>query len=75
MGLFNYVDYEVACPKCGAPVSGFQTKDGDCCMDTVKPHQVSNFYSSCDKCGFWVEYKEVENPDKKFELVVKNDNL
>ena len=51
MGMFDYVDFEMDCPKCGARVKDFQTKDLDCLMETVSPRQVSEFYGDCDACG------------------------
>lgn len=56
MGMFDYVVFEVPCPNCGKTVKGFQSKDGDCLMETVKPWTVSNFYTSCT-CGTWIEYR------------------
>ena len=68
MGMFNYVNYECVCPVCHAKVDGFQTKDGELQLDTVEPTSVPNFYSTCGKCGCWLELtaKEILN----FELVV-----
>ena len=54
--MYNYVDYECACPVCHAKVDGFQTKDGDLFFDTVMPERVANFYTSCGKCGCWIEF-------------------
>ena len=56
MGLFNYVDYECDCPRCGQKIEGFQTKDGDPYLVTVNPWEVNNFYSGCKGCGVWIEY-------------------
>jgi len=57
MGMFDYVDYECVCPVCHSKVEGFQSKDHDCTLATLDPCQVSNFYSSCDKCGCWIDFK------------------
>ena len=57
MGMFDYVNYECICPVCKSKVSGFQTKDGDCVLDTLQPTSVLHFYSSCDKCGCWIDFK------------------
>lgn len=56
MGLFDYVNYEMPCPKCGTEITEFQTKDGDSYMKTVEYWQVGNFYGSCPKCEAWVEF-------------------
>ena len=56
MGMFDYVNFECVCPVCKSKVDGFQTKDGDCVLDVVEPTEVSNFYSSCGKCGCWIDY-------------------
>ena len=55
MGMFDYVDYECPCPDCEAPVTDFQSKDGDCTLSLIPPDTVSNFYGSCSVCGIWVE--------------------
>ena len=57
MGMYDNIDFECACPVCHAKVIGFQSKDGECLNDTLQPNEVSNFYSSCDKCGCWIEFK------------------
>jgi len=56
MGMFDYIKFEMACPKCGAKVSGFQSKDGPCCLIELEYWEVDNFYSSCPQCQTWIEY-------------------
>ena len=56
MGMFNYVDYEMICPVCYNKISEFQTKDGELELKTVKPHEVTNFYTTCPVCGCWIEF-------------------
>ena len=51
MGMYDEIDYECTCPVCKEKVTGFQSKDGDCLLDTLSPKQVDNFYSNCRKCG------------------------
>jgi len=60
MGMF---DYECSCPVCHGKVDGFQTKSGDCLLKTLNPREADNFYSSCKKCGCWIEFtaKKVTN--------------
>ncbi len=59
MGMFDYVSFEMDCPKCGSRVGGWQSKDGPCVMDTISPEEVADFYSSCDKCKTWIEFARV----------------
>jgi len=54
MAMFNYVNFEMPCPKCGKTVRGFQTKDGDLTMDLVEIEAVVTMYSRCE-CGHWIE--------------------
>ena len=69
MGMFDWVRMPTTmnCPKCGAAVSGFQTKDGKradaegVCgfLDTITPAEVEeggSIMSHCDRCGEWIEY-------------------
>jgi len=55
MGMFDQVNFEMPCPKCGETLRDFQTKDAECALDTIEPDGVANFYSGC-KCGQWVEF-------------------
>jgi len=57
MGMFDWVNVpeEVRCLECGAVISGWQTKDTDCLLETVQLNQVWRFYTIC-KCGAWTEY-------------------
>lgn len=59
--MFDWVEFETECPKCKAKMNGFQSKDLFCELVKVKPWEVSNFYSSCDNCGTWVEYARKHN--------------
>jgi hypothetical protein len=54
--MFDYVNFECVCPVCKSNVSGFQTKDSDCLLETVEPSAVRHFYSSCSKCGCWINF-------------------
>ena len=58
MSLFDYVEYEAECWKCGKPLHEFQTKDGDLPqMATLKPDDVERFYTYCRECGAWNEFQ------------------
>lgn len=63
MGMYDEVDFECTCPVCKSKVTGFQSKSGGCILDTLKPTQVANFYSSCGKCGCWIDFnaKKITN--------------
>lgn len=62
MGMFDYVDVggAVDCPYCDKPITTkWQSKDGDCMMDTVHWTKVWDFYTNCPHCMAWVEYRRV----------------
>ena len=56
MGMFDNIKFKTKCPNCGNEVDDFQSKDGGCNLNTLNYWDVDNFYSSCDKCGTWIEY-------------------
>lgn len=72
MGMFDWVNYECDCPKCGAKVTGFQSKDSTCELNDLKPTEVSNFYSSCDECHVWIEFNRIVQPTENYTMVVKS---
>ena len=53
MGMLDYVAYKAKCRKCGNMLDDWQSKDGDCLMDTIHPEAVNLFYTSCNECGAW----------------------
>ena len=55
MGCFDWVNFEMDCPKCGELVDGFQSKSAECNLGTVDPTAVANMYSCCPKCKNWIE--------------------
>ena len=55
MGMFDYVQYEAPCKKCGYILTEWQSKDGDCTLDTIQPEEVENLYTSCPECKTWNE--------------------
>ncbi len=57
MGMYDYVEYEAKCKKCGEPLEGFQSKDAECLLETVLPKDVKDFYTTCEACGQWNEFK------------------
>lgn len=75
MGMFDEVNFKMGCPKCGKPVSGFQTKDLDCTMDMVEPDAIRNFYSSCRECGTWIEFSRVPSRTPPRETPLSLDEV
>lgn len=55
LGIFDYVDFEMVCPRCGNKITEFHTKDGDPYMNKVGFHTLLYFYGSCEKCGLLVK--------------------
>ncbi len=69
MGMYDNVNFKCRCPNCGGEVTGFQSKDGDCVLDMIEPISVSNFYSKCYDCDYWLEFAEKPREVKIFELI------
>jgi len=59
MGMFDNIDYEMDCPRCGTPMRDFQSKESDCCLEMLSPAKVRHFYSSCDVCYLWVNCETI----------------
>lgn len=72
MGMFDWINFKCPCPKCGQEVSGFQSKDRSCDLNTIEPDDVDNFYSSCDACKTWVEFyrPHTNNPKRAESLTI-----
>ncbi len=70
--MFDYVDYECICPVCNKKVSGFQSKDGNCIMETIDTSKINNFYTVCRQCGCWIEFKRAK--DNRFMRTVSGKN-
>lgn len=51
MGMFDYVNIEVNCPKCSKILNNFQTKETCCLLETVDPTEIYYTYSRCE-CGY-----------------------
>ena len=54
-GSFDIVEYTCSCPRCGAPLSRFRTKDLCNQMDTVDYRIAYHFYAECE-CGAWIDF-------------------
>lgn len=63
--MFDWVDYACTCDNCKSKVTGFQTKSGENILAIVKPNDVDEFYSSCKKCGLWIEFYKKGSGFKK----------
>ena len=73
MGMFDDIKLEIKCPKCGAIVKGFQSKDGPCYLSQLDYWEVDNFYSSCPKCDVWIEFVRKSKPKvplSDYEIIV-----
>jgi hypothetical protein len=77
MGMFDDITDvpPLNCRKCGAPVSNWQSKDGDCQLEKIPYWEVRDFYSMCsnEKCREWHQYhlKEpaIPRPFSDYELL------
>jgi len=56
MGMFDYVNATINCPKCGTKITEFQSKSAGCNLLIVDPDTVNNFYTHCPQCDTWVEF-------------------
>jgi hypothetical protein len=80
MGMFDYINYTMPCPMCPNKIGGIQSKDSGCNLETIPYWHVKNFYSSCDKCGCWVDFNLKENcqpfiPIENYDLTIKPEGL
>ena len=75
MGMFDWVNYETICPVCWSKVDGFQTKDTDCVLAEVDPCKTAYFYSSCKKCGCWLEFMKLNYITFRRSIMVKTKLL
>jgi len=75
MSMFDYVNYEMDCPKCGHKVTRFQSKDRDCEMKTIEFWEVDCFYSHCCFCDTWIEFRlkapRPQLPIRAYQMSVK----
>jgi hypothetical protein len=59
MGMFDTVNFEMNCPRCGKLLNDFQTKDHRCALSIVDPTEITGFYNSCS-CGNWISFQRVD---------------
>ena len=59
MGMYDNVNYEMNCPRCGSKIDDFQTKNLGCNLIQIEIQDLpgkAEFYSQCKKCGLWAEF-------------------
>jgi len=56
MGMFDDVNVEIDCPKCGSTLNHFQSKDGNCELEKIDPENVLSFYDFCTVCKLHVSF-------------------
>ena len=66
MGMFDYVNCEIECSKCGKMNTNFQSKNRECRLRLIEPDEVDDFYSYCD-CGniITLNREHIEDKEKK----------
>lgn len=76
MGMFNNVNVPISkykCWKCGSSdLNSWQTKDDskvDLTLVSVDYMEVDHFYTSCEHCQAWNEYKREPLTWTNFELI------
>ena len=62
MGLYDYVNFEMPCPNCGALLDSFQTKDGLNALEKIEPNDVHEFYDLCKECGAFITFSRQRYP-------------
>lgn len=72
MGMFDYVNFKMKCPRCKRDAGRFQTKDLDRTMKTVEYWECTNFYASCDYCHAWIEFTLRSGKKGKLKLSIND---
>ena len=67
MGMYDEVKFKIDCPYCGEPAGLFQSKDGNCTLDILKPEEVDWCYGHCKNCGRHLEYF-FEKPESRIKV-------
>ena len=75
MGMFDYVNFKMPCPKCGVTLQSFQTKDLSCDMVSVEPDGLSRFYDKCFACKAWVEFSREHEPAPPRPIPLQYDDI
>lgn len=69
MGMFDWIVFEMNCPKCGGRVRRFQSKDGPCELKVLLPSRVHTFHTACGVCRTWIEFSGGEQVRPTYEAV------
>lgn len=56
MGMYDNITHVANCERCGEPLTDFQSKDGACLLQFLRPVDVAQFHTGCDRCGLWHDY-------------------
>ena len=76
MGMYDWITTpEVKCPQCNEILSGFQSKDGPCLLDTIHYTKVNNFYTGCIKCDNWIQFdkEEEQKPIPGYNMTYRDE--
>lgn len=56
MGMYDSINLEMNCPRCGNEYLEFQSKEGLCVLDRLNPEEVDYFYTHCDTCDAHITF-------------------
>jgi len=70
--MFDWIIFEMKCPKCKTKMDSFQSKSGGCSMEHLEFWEVTNFYSGCSKCTTWVEFDIARSPRPNRKLTMRD---
>ena len=55
MGMYDTVNFKIACPNCRHLLTAFQTKDSHCVLDRIELTDEIQFMNEhCPECGAYV---------------------
>lgn len=66
MGMYDHVNVSIPCPGCGRKLD-WQSKDGDCVLETVDPKDLNYFNAWCYHCEKEYTYSRTGSPRRKRE--------
>lgn len=55
MGMFDWVNAEIYCKKCGQKCD-CQSKSGACVLETIDPTTIDAFHAYCSNCRIMYNY-------------------
>ena len=61
MGMYDEINVDIKCPKCGSNDVSWQSKNYLCNLDTSEPCKVQEFYTYFDKCVTVTTYLTIED--------------